>query len=150
MNSYNGFTPDERTAAFAITKAAWADGTLTPPTRCEACGQSRGIIGSHDEDYSRPLDYYEVCFACHMMIHCRFGNRRWAEYLELLDRGAVFTTAAGWPNFKEHFLSRPLANSILTMGPPRPPSFLHALPTTNLHAVPECLPSPKRQTEPAV
>lgn len=145
MNPYNGFTPEERRAAFEITKAAWRDGTATPPRECEVCGQTEGRIEAHDEDYTRPLDYYEVCYTCHMMIHCRYRDPfRWGQYLALVEAGATFRRARGWPDFRERYLEGELTAQVVGLGAPRKRSFAAHLPVVNTRSVPSDLPAPAR------
>lgn len=147
MNPYNGFSPDARTAAFQITKAAWAAGDLPRPSKCESCDRTDGRMESHDEDYDRPLDYYEVCYTCHMMIHCRYRDPfRWGQYIALLADGARFVKATGWPDFRERFLAGELTAQIDFMGDPRGPRFVHYLPILNTRSVPADLPLPRRQS----
>lgn len=58
----------------------------------------------HTEDYSEPHGphtvAFEICYACHMMIHCRHRNpERWIEYAEEVQAGSTFKPIQGW-NFK--------------------------------------------------
>tara|TARA_R100000773_G_scaffold36307_1_gene31302 strand:- start:1602 stop:1847 length:246 start_codon:yes stop_codon:yes gene_type:complete len=79
MKSYNGFTPKERTDAFIWLKGEYASGRREKGKVCDACGQTKGIVEDHSEDYSYPygdhIGKYTFCYRCHMMIHCRFRNR---------------------------------------------------------------------------
>ena len=96
MNSYNGFSPAQRTRAQAWLNREWESGRLARPHVCCACGQSNGIIDAHAEDYSEPFqsgktDEYHLCFICHMMVHCRFRNHTaWARYRSAVARGVQF------------------------------------------------------------
>lgn len=96
MKPYNGFTPEDRNAAQAWLNIQWKAGTLPRPTKCCACGQEHGIIDAHAEDYSLPFeagktDQYHLCFRCHMMVHCRYKNRReWLMYKLAVSRGFRF------------------------------------------------------------
>lgn len=92
MNSYNGFTSEQRLAAFAWLKKEYAAGRRVRPTRCDACGQAEGVIEPHSEDYSFPygdhVGAFGLCYRCHMMIHCRFSaGEAWARYLDRLHEG---------------------------------------------------------------
>ena len=145
MNPYNGFTPEQRLAAFEITKAAWRSGEATPPRACEDCGQTEGRIEAHDEDYDQPLRYYEVCYTCHMMIHCRYRDPfRWGQYIAMVADGARFRRARGWPDFRERFLEGELVAQVEFVGDRRAPSFVHFLPVLNTRSVPSDLPAPAR------
>lgn len=73
--------------------------------QCVACGQSRGIIDAHAEDYGEPFaagktDQYHLCFTCHMMVHFRFRNPDdWRYYKAMIQSGGqyepVFTRDIG-------------------------------------------------------
>ena len=72
LADYNGFTHAQRIASLAKTKAAILSGGIPKPTKCEFCGQTKGIIQYHNEDYSHPTKYLRVwCWRCHMMHHSR-------------------------------------------------------------------------------
>jgi hypothetical protein len=64
--------------------------------QCVACGQSRGIIDAHAEDYSEPFaagktDQYHLCFTCHMMVHCRFKYpANWRYYVGIIRQGGRY------------------------------------------------------------
>lgn len=95
MKSYNGFDHSQRTAALRWIKKEWAEGRRALPSKCCVCGQAKGIIDAHSEDYSRPfgahIGQFELCFRCHMMIHCRFRNpKAFATYCEALAKGIRF------------------------------------------------------------
>jgi hypothetical protein len=92
---YNGFGPRIRNESWVWLKAALDAGTIPPPSRCSACGESRGQIDYHTEDYSRPFGphiyAHELCFRCHMCIHARFRNpAMFRRYTEMLEAGAVY------------------------------------------------------------
>jgi hypothetical protein len=85
MKSYNGFSPAERQKAFDWLKKEYAAGRRSKPTVCDACGQEHGLIMAHSEDYGAPygdnIGEWGLCFRCHMMVHCRFGNwSAWDRY----------------------------------------------------------------------
>lgn len=95
MNSYNGFTPEQRMKALYWLKAQVKAGTRTAPTECMACGQKEGVIEAHSEDYSEPfgdhIGAYAFCYRCHMMIHCRFRSpEAWNSYRLQVRNGTVF------------------------------------------------------------
>jgi hypothetical protein len=86
MNSYNGFSPEQRDKAQRWLRSEWSFGRLARPSVCCVCGQDKGIIDAHAEDYSEPFaagktDQFHLCYVCHMMVHCRFKNRdNWRAY----------------------------------------------------------------------
>lgn len=137
MNDYNGFTGTERTAAGRVKRAAQKIGAYPYPTRCEACGQSEGVMHSHNEDYADPFDAYEICYNCHMMLHCRFNNVfKWRRYLDALKEGAVFSPSADWQVFKDRFF---VANELKpdAYGLQRPSVWLSTLPTERTTTPPD-------------
>jgi hypothetical protein len=99
MKSYNGFPPEQREKAQRWLRAEWASNRLAKPSVCCACGQARGVIDAHAEDYSEPFaagktDEFHLCFKCHMMVHCRFRNRAaWVRYREAIAAGGYFAPA---------------------------------------------------------
>lgn len=104
MKSYNGFPPEQREKAQRWLREQWTSGRLARPSKCCACGQDKGIIDAHAEDYSEPFaagktDEFHLCFTCHMMVHCRFRNRAaWDRYREAIAKGGHFG-----PVFKRDF-----------------------------------------------
>jgi hypothetical protein len=91
MSSYNGFTGAQRDKAQAWLRAEWTSGRLARPARCCACGQDKGRIDAHTEDYSEPFaagktDAFHLCQGCHTIAHQRF---RWpAAWDRLRERVA--------------------------------------------------------------
>jgi hypothetical protein len=55
VNSYNGFTPQQRAHALRGLNREYAAGRRQRPTSCDACGQTEGVIEPHSEDYSEPF-----------------------------------------------------------------------------------------------
>lgn len=105
MQSYNGFSGEQRARAQRWLNAEWAAGRRRRPQRCEACGQDQGIIHAHAEDYSEPFgdhtDEYKLCYRCHMMLHCRFRNfMAWEHYRDQVRDGFQFAPVTR-PNFQE-------------------------------------------------
>lgn len=92
MKSYNGFTGLQRERSTRWINKQIALGLATKPTVCCACSQDQGVLDWHAEDYSEPfgahLFKFPLCFACHMMVHCRFDAcERWGQYRRLIARG---------------------------------------------------------------
>jgi len=70
LAGYKEWTAEERLASLAKTKAAILSGEIPKPTKCELCGQDKGIIQYHNDDYSHPTKYLRsYCWRCHMMHH---------------------------------------------------------------------------------
>lgn len=92
---YNGFSADERSRGGRWYRTELAAGRRSRPTKCDACGQTAGIIDAHSEDYSAPygehIGAFGLCYRCHMMIHCRFRNPEiWKHYVREVSQGYVF------------------------------------------------------------
>ena len=118
MNSYNGFSPAQRMKALGWLKKEYAAGRREPPIACDACGQTKGIIEAHSEDYSEPfgdhIGAYGFCFTCHMMLHCRFrAPDAWSAYCAAVNAGSTFP-----PFFSRNFPA--LQNTFLRMAFPEP------------------------------
>lgn len=139
MNSYNGFSPAHRMRALAFYKTERAAGRKIAPTVCDGCGQTKGVIAPHSEDYSEPfgdnIGAYGLCYRCHMMIHCRFRARQaWQTYLQLLEDGAMFRPLYT-PNFdairamlNAPPCADPAALGVIGYGAKRTLAFLRSLP----------------------
>ena len=99
MRTYNGFSGGQRRKAQAWLRRQWDARTLERPFRCAACGQDRGIIDAHAEDYSEPFaagktDQFHLCFTCHMMVHCRFSSLDdWQYYKAVIQSGGRYAPA---------------------------------------------------------
>jgi hypothetical protein len=125
MRSYNGFSPAQRLRALAWLKGEYAAGRRRPPTACDACGQTEGIIEAHSEDYSEPfgdhIGAYGLCYRCHMAVHTRFGAwEAWHTYRRLVAAGARFQPfpRRDWERFKAEHLGERLAAPVAVYGGP--------------------------------
>lgn len=114
VNSYNGFSPAQRTAALRWLNREYAAGTRTRPTSCDVCGQTRGLIEAHSEDYSGPpygpnIGAFGLCYRCHMMIHCRFSAPDAFEaYVQSLEAGVLWPpTGRSWPTIQKMLAMTP-------------------------------------------
>ena len=87
--SYNGHSGEKRDRVQRWLNERFAAGDLPRPARCVVCGQTRGALHAHHEDYDKPADFVALCITCHLLLHGRFRYRGvWDEY-----RARV---AAGW------------------------------------------------------
>ena len=109
MRSYNGFDPAIRNKANRWLNGEYASGRVQRPTKCDNCGQDKGVIDHHAEDYSEPFGphIYEfgLCVRCHFWLHCRFSNREGYErYKAALRKGYTFDPVPGrnFEVFKVH------------------------------------------------
>jgi hypothetical protein len=92
---YNGFTGSQRMTAYRWLMGEYAAGRRTWPVKCDACGQTEGVIEPHDEDYSPPygdhIGRWGLCYRCHMVFHCRFRNpEMFRRYCAVLAGGNRF------------------------------------------------------------
>jgi hypothetical protein len=95
MNSYNGFSGEQRLRAQAWLNKEYKAGRLVRPSVCVACGQRQGVIDTHTEDYSFPfgphINAHGLCYRCHLILHCRFrAPRAWQSYCDSLAQGVRF------------------------------------------------------------
>jgi len=56
----------------AVTRAVLA-GKLSKPDTCSLCGNTRKLVGHHD-NYEKPLDVRWVCHECHKRVHREIGH----------------------------------------------------------------------------
>jgi hypothetical protein len=112
LNHYNGFTPYQRTKAYRWLKREYADGRRSPPTSCDGCGQTEGIIEAHSEDYSEPygdhIGQFGFCYRCHMMLHNRIrAPEVWTRYKAEVAAGVTFTPflVRDWWSFRAQHLT---------------------------------------------
>lgn len=110
---YNGFTPYERAKAAEWLKEQIAAGHRTcPEPPCDVCGQQKGFFQLHSEDYSAPygdhIGQHNLCYPCHMVIHCRHRSREVFEhYRDKVRQGSHLKypfLSPHWPNFKARIL----------------------------------------------
>lgn len=92
MASYKGWTAEQRLASLKLTKAAIASGEMPKPTKCEICGQDKGIIQYHNEDYSHPTKYLrQMCWRCHMIHHsAHFAPVQAKVYFDDVASGKIY------------------------------------------------------------
>lgn len=113
MNSYNGFSPTQRTKALKWFRREQSIGNKPAnPECCDICGQTEGHLEWHSEDYSDPFDLghigkFGLCYVCHMMLHCRFKNKQaWEVYGAALADNKRFNGIKGrnWVHFRQFCL----------------------------------------------
>ena len=75
LDSYNGFTPEQRQVSKEIISQAIKEEKLKPLNECKCiiCGQDKGLREYHIEDYSSKESIINsatpVCWTCHQYIH---------------------------------------------------------------------------------
>lgn len=103
MKSYKGWSPEFRKASLKLTNKAKTLGWIAQPKQCRRCGQTKGILHLHNEDYD--VTYYTlteafnrfpvsitehelseldrvlepICWRCHMMHHSVGRNKQAVE-----------------------------------------------------------------------
>lgn len=115
MNSYNGFTPEQRMKAYRWLQNEIKKERRTPPAgMCDAC-DSIGYTEHHSEDYSEPygdhIGQYTLCYRCHMWVHCRFRSERGFKlYITYLKAGKQFSPFNGkdWLRFRKELEVMPV------------------------------------------
>lgn len=63
------FSGDYRVKQSEILRRAISIGKVKPPTACNRCGQTNGVLHTHIEDYDNPLEYEPLCIVCHIAHH---------------------------------------------------------------------------------
>lgn len=119
---YKQWTPEQRNNGYTLTKTAIRLGIIILKKQCCRCGQDKGIIQLHCENYDFAIEglpamisgktpndaasqkqiaeaYEELCWRCHMMHHSEHINKKscdryWAE----IKSGKMFP-----PVFKHDF-----------------------------------------------
>jgi hypothetical protein len=134
LNSYNGFTPEQRMEALRWTKAEYAAGRRAPPRQCCVCGQTKGIIEPHSEDYSKPygehIGKYPLCYVCHMILHCRFrAPDAFRVYQNQMRQGLQFPAyhTRAWERFVKEYLEQKASQLPRLLVRASGPTFLDTL-----------------------
>ena len=111
MNSYNGYTSQERSKKLAALHRRYPNNThpyYQPP--CHLCGDPSAKVQPHSEDYSEPFRWerpaiYAVCSHCHSRLHSRFkAPASWLAYKVHLRRGG-FGSDLKTPNISRELTS---------------------------------------------
>lgn len=105
MNHYKSkktgktYTPQQRYSSLQLLKDDIKNGLYTKTNRCNRCGQDKGIIHDHVEDYEKPREREELCWRCHMIHHSQhFAPEQCEAYWETVKAGKVWP-----PIFKADF-----------------------------------------------
>ncbi len=118
---YNGFSATQRTRGGKWYRQRKMFGVIVVADTCCCCSSPIKVAG-HSEDYSEPfgahIGAFDLCWICHMMIHCRARNpKRWAQYIDELESGLYFAyRELSWQRFTVLFLGKdlPTAGGIQT------------------------------------
>lgn len=113
LGTYNGYSGETRERSVHWQKAAYLMGLWTKPTRCEACGETKGVIVGHWETYDEPFALNSevgLCSICHLWVHCRKKNPAgWTRYVALLKMGFRSSNpmmSFNWDSFMRDWLSQ--------------------------------------------
>ena len=115
MQSYKGWSPEFRKKSLRYTKRAKKLGWIPYPKKCQRCGQTEGILHTHNENYD--VTYYtlhdvfnrfpisitpeeikkltdvleQICWRCHMMHHSKRRNAQGVKrYFEEIAAGKKY------------------------------------------------------------
>lgn len=78
LGPYNGYSGEVRVQADRKIKVAIELGLIPPSRQCSVCGETKGRIDYHAENYGRPLLVAAICQKCHMALHNRFRSSGYA------------------------------------------------------------------------
>ena len=110
---YNGFKAEQRTRADTWYNKQKEIGAIVVAETCCCCSSPIKVNG-HSEDYTEPfgphIGAFDLCWICHMMIHCRHDNpKRWAQYIDVIESGLYFHfRGVHWNQFAVMFLGKSL------------------------------------------
>ena len=115
MRNYKQWSAEFRKESLKLTNKAKKLGWIKQPTKCCKCGQEKGIIQLHNEDYDAtyytlrdafnrfPVDIteeelqkvndalLELCWRCHMMHHSKHRNAEAVEqYFQEVKAGKQY------------------------------------------------------------
>lgn len=123
MRNYKKWSAKQRQESLKLTNKAKKMGWIQNPRKCNRCGQDKGILHLHNEDYDvtyntlsevfnrfpisitkEELDNVnsvleEICWRCHMMHHSAYRNREAVKkYFEEVKQGKMYE-----PVYKHNF-----------------------------------------------
>lgn len=120
MKSYKKWSPEERLESLKLTNKARSMGLLEAPTKCRCCGQTEGILHTHNKNYDVTLllvpkiingtatqdevnQVKEVlvplCWRCHMILHSKYRNlASYEKYFAEIKEGKQYP-----PVYKHNF-----------------------------------------------
>jgi len=116
MRSYKKWSKEDRQKSLRLTNRAKSLGLLKPKSKCQRCGQDKGIIHWHNENYDITLsilgnafdiekrDYLTddevemcetaletLCWRCHMMHHSIYrAPEQVRKYFEEIQNGKQY------------------------------------------------------------
>lgn len=112
MNNYKGWTGEQRELSLKLTNRAKKLGLLEQPHKCKFCGQEKGILHTHNENYGVTLELvpkmlngtatkeeiekvksvlWPICWRCHMIWHSkRRAPKQVEKYFEEVKNGKQY------------------------------------------------------------
>ena len=145
---YNGFTTEQRKKGGDWYRRRRRSGLIPAPKQCCCCGQTNGVNG-HSEDYSEPfgphIGFYELCYRCHMAVHCRLRNFKAFERYREAIKTRTFRATRDFRVFIVQFQSFHDGVAYFERPIPAKHTFLDELP--NRHLTPDELVSMRRAIE---
>lgn len=89
-SDYNGFTGEYRNKVGQKINRMVKAGQMVIPNKCDICGQTKGVMVPHLEDYYQIQTAVPVCVCCHMILHSRFSRpNRWINLLHAVREGKM-------------------------------------------------------------
>lgn len=120
MNNYRKWTGAQREKSYRLFCKAKDMGLIEAPHKCEICGQTKGILMTHNTNYNVTLSYLprlldgtanekekaqiqevliHVCWRCHMILHSYHRNpTAYKNYFHEVKNGAQYP-----PVYKHNF-----------------------------------------------
>lgn len=94
LRTWKGWDHDARMASYQKTLEAVKKGIIPYPTAigCQYCGQKKGIIQYHNQDYSDPIKHLvALCWRCHMVLHSEhFASGPCGQYWADIRTGHIY------------------------------------------------------------
>ena len=112
MNNFKKWTGKQREKSLKMTNQAFKMGLLKRPTMCRVCGQTEGILQTHNKDYDVTLALLPkmiagianeeeieavkevlvpLCWRCHMIYHSKYRNyAAYKKYFEEVKNGKMY------------------------------------------------------------
>lgn len=137
-NPYNGFTPEQRSAAGRWIKQQRTQGLRPHHTTCDVCLRQGGTVKGHSENYSKPygphIGAHGLCYPCHMAVHARFKHPGpFSRYAAHMRQGAQHPDTSDYRNWIALFLATQYTPPIVN--PPRDTTWLDTLPLNETEAI---------------
>ena len=112
MKSFRKWSAADRERSLKLTKKAMSMGLLSAPTKCRCCGQTEGILHTHNKNYDVTLSLVPkmidgtatpeevamvkevlvpLCWRCHMVYHSKHRNpEAYARYFDEVKKGKMY------------------------------------------------------------